>query len=1625
MTHHRNTIHRRTGAIAIILALTAALALALVLTMPAWAQTEEPWRAAVTGVTLSPGDQAGELVIAWDAHPEGAEDYRVRWAPDGEAFKKFDDPDGNAYPATNSHTVTGLVPGATYKVQVRARYDDNARRSAWSDVVTGQSAPEPPPEPVTGLTAGPGTSAGSLSVTWDAHPDGAASYQVAWTPEGEDFKAEDDADWNAAVTTNSHTVNGLNADAAYKVRVKAKFQDDVESEWSGAATGQSAPEPTPDPVTGLTAGPGDNAGELNIAWDAHPDGATSYHVAWTPDGEDFKAEDDADWNAAVTTNTYTAADLEANAAHKVRVKALFDDDQESDWSEAVTGQSAHERANAISLGDISDDEPTNIAATVDDDNPIGYFRFSLSERREVRLRIRSLEFNADLYVEDKEATVLASSENTGTDKEVLNITLDATAADEFYYVRVEAKENGRNDYTFRYLTAEPSQAAIPPVPPPQIVAPTPEPPLQFLHSHQTLPWTGHTVNDIQSAQTGEITSANDVDWYKLDGLTARHVYQIQYADPPAGRNRVEKPKITVYGSDGEPVVQNGYEVSSQRHTYKHFSGAVFQNDPPEICFYPDTNGTYHLGVSSTIGDTGSFIIRWRNQGGDSIGDRDSGDCYNTTNGGGQQGDTNCRITPDSPSVEGTKASSGDDRDNYNFYVRPGANYLVCAEHDDDTKWIEVASPYAGAFERVRKTGEPACAVYDGRHWAGPKNVTIFAQNGDYEVHYEEYPKQTISEESSRDLPAGSNTYGHIIVDGEGTTGDISSASDQDWFKVLLEAGTTYQIDVRGATTSDPGGTLTSLDMLLVDESDDAKKVDTGIAAKHRRLYYRPNHTDPLYLRVDNGSSSATGTYTATITTKIADLGETISEGSGDDLGITVAAMGAVQVGRQGATGSITPDTDLDRFRVILKGGESYRIDVKGSAAADPGGTLPDPAATLNDDQASTFEDSSAMVVTNGAVITTGGFYEIYDNDRGEGNNARIEVDVLETDLYHIDVFTDGEPGTYTLLVTRTSDEVQINKHIHGPNTAGRSISEPLEQDFPNSTSTKGYIEPDGKPVTGNIGTSSDRDLFKTHLIAGQSYQIDMKGAEPTDQGGSLEDPALGLAADSRTVLAISNDHVTQTFGDHVEEDSVADDDSGAGYNARMRFTVKETGTYHILALEAADARTGTYEITLKNVTPRGTPLQTISEFDGLDYPNKRHTKGYLQVDGDAATGLIKWVGDRDMYRIQVQKDQHYLLTVTGDTLDSPRVELRDEFENRIWNEHNTHEARQLNWSDPSTHWTDAQGDSDSSGLLLFRSRVNGKMFANVSGGSGTGTYSVKLEQTDSVSEPDGENFPFDATSQGYITANGDDVTGEREHGTDGDPYQIDLKAGRHYRIEMRGSESGDGTLEDPILRLGDDSLTRVTNTDTAVEQTNDAFSSTHIDNDSLAAGQKNARLDLTVHENGTYFVVATGSSTDTGTYQIVTTSWFTAQGSMATVSEGTVDLPINATTTGYVQVSGDPAYGEIESNADRDWFKVDLVAGQTYRVDLKGNEATDYGGTLPRPILSLSDPATNLITDTTDIVPIVGTHDPVSGFFDFNSGEGENSRLQFKVKTSGTYFLEAGESKSEQGTYTLTVVRTE
>ena len=214
-------------ATSIFAAMTAVVILAFAMVMTVSAQSDDPdWKVAPTGLVVATGDAAGKLDLTWDAHPQTSktlQDYRVTWAPDGEAFRPNSETEWYAYPTTNEVTVTGLDAGEAYKVRVRARYDDN-KKSHWSNVVTGQAAVTPN-SPATGQPTISGTAevgetltAGTSAIS-DANGLTNAVFNHQWARSNDGSHTD-----ISGATSASYVITS--ADAESKIKVRVSFTDD-------------------------------------------------------------------------------------------------------------------------------------------------------------------------------------------------------------------------------------------------------------------------------------------------------------------------------------------------------------------------------------------------------------------------------------------------------------------------------------------------------------------------------------------------------------------------------------------------------------------------------------------------------------------------------------------------------------------------------------------------------------------------------------------------------------------------------------------------------------------------------------------------------------------------------------------------------------------------------------------------------------------------------------------------------------------------------------------------------------------------------------------------------------------------------------------------------------------------------------------------------------------------------------------------------------------------------------------------------------------------------------------------------------------------------------------------------
>lgn len=124
------------------------------------------------------------------------------------------------------------------------------------------------------------------------------------------------------------------------------------------------------------------------------------------------------------------------------------------------------RAVAIDMGDATRQDSVVFRDYVLDgsSDTVDYYTFELTVTRHMGLGLRQQDANADLYVEDSEGTVLFKDENTGTADEWISEDLRSGT----YFIRVEAKESGRNEYKLRYgveaVTQEQQQLAATPTP---------------------------------------------------------------------------------------------------------------------------------------------------------------------------------------------------------------------------------------------------------------------------------------------------------------------------------------------------------------------------------------------------------------------------------------------------------------------------------------------------------------------------------------------------------------------------------------------------------------------------------------------------------------------------------------------------------------------------------------------------------------------------------------------------------------------------------------------------------------------------------------------------------------------------------------------------------------------------------------------------------------------------------------------------------------------------------------------------------------------------------------------------------------------------------------------------------
>ena len=117
--------------------------------------------------------------------------------------------------------------------------------------------------------------------------------------------------------------------------------------------------------------------------------------------------------------------------------------------------------------------------------------------------------------------------------------------------------------------------------------------------------------------------------------------------------------------------------------------------------------------------------------------------------------------------------------------------------------------------------------------------------------------------------------------------------------------------------------------------------------------------------------------------------------------------------------------------------------------------------------------------------------------------------------------------------------------------------------------------------------------------------------------------------------------------------------------------------------------------------------------------------------------------------------------------------------------------------------------------------------------------------------------------------------------------------------------------------------------------------------------------------------------------------------------------------------TGAPHPGKITSNSDTGIeHRVKLLKNGQYRIDVKGSERSQPGGTIDNPRVKIfaGRSKLKLLNKSSDGVSQTSSETRATG-----GGAGENSRLDIKAKETDNYRLLIHRAAGDNGTYTVTV----
>ena len=534
-------------------------------------------------------------------------------------------------------------------------------------------------------------------------------------------------------------------------------------------------------------------------------------------------------------------------------------------------------------------------------------------------------------------------------------------------------------------------------------------------------------------------------------------------------------------------------------------------------------------------------------------------------------------------------------------------------------------------------------------------------------------------------------------------------------------------------------------------------------------------------------------------------------------------------------------------------------------------------------------------------------------------------------------------GSDAKLIFRPTDSGWYFLDAGASGNAGKGtytlLGSALADDFGNSILTNGLVQ-SGTPVSGLISYNGDSDWFKTGFTKGQMYVINAVG--DISDGAQL-DPLV----DPLIVIRDAAGH--QIF---------KADDFGGTLDARAYFTPNADGLYFIEVKSAFRYDTGAYQLSI-GAAPADDFANTVSQ------EVAKPTSSATLVLGTPTNAVIGVPGDHDVFRIDLVADRVYQLSAEGmashgGTLADPYLRVFDSA------------GRLLDFANGGGAGTDA--------MLYFAPTTTGTYYLEASANDerGMGTYKVSAVQRDRPADDVPNNM-----GTGVTLNAGDSFEGELLTHNDQDWFKISLTGQENYVFRVRASESGYGSLLDPVLEIR--------NADGSLSQT--------VDNGVIS---REPATSFKPSTSGNYFLVvkAANGQTDTGSYTLLTRAPDDHSDTLPNATALVRDVAVGGNIQWSYGAFGVRAYDSIgiATDADEDWFKFSAGANDILSVSVTPTS----GSSLSRPLIEVVDASSRMFA--------------IGDGMETSNG---NATATFKAGAAGTYYARVIDGAGATGNYTV------